>query len=119
MKMVQVQVQVQVQVTGARVVVSHHSEGVGLGNQRWGSIDAFEVWRACGHTHCTHNKREMQFLCNQGKQMPLLVHRKLGKHGQVVVVTAELLLLQLVLVLVLLLLLLLLSTMAMKVESLH
>ncbi len=69
---------------GVKWVANRHSKDVELESQKWGSVDAFEIWQACGHGHYSQHTRAL-ILCNQDNQTPPVIHHKLGKHGQVVI----------------------------------
>ncbi len=73
---------------GVKWVANRHSKVVGLESQKWGSVDDFEIWQACGHGHYSQHTRAL-ILCNRDNQTPLVGHRMLGKHGQVVIVVMK------------------------------
>ena len=70
---------------GVKWVANRHSKGVELESQRWGFVDAFEIWQACGHGHYIQHTRAW-LLCIRDNQTPLVGHHMLGIHGQVMMV---------------------------------
>ncbi len=68
---------------GVKWVGNRHSKDVELESQKWGIVDVFEIWQACGHIHYNQHTRAL-ILCNRDNQTPLVGLHKLGKHGRVV-----------------------------------